>query len=81
MVGAGAESFWICAAATSGFTTTLFAFNWTVGRRPGFEATVPVSGRVVVVSVRESVLRPGESRLAPSWIASRITWAFLTRGR
>src|ERR1700722_10376106 len=32
--GGGAESFWICAAATSGFTTTLLAFNWTVGRRP-----------------------------------------------
>lgn len=35
VVGGGAESFWICAAAISGLTTTLLAFNWTVGRRFG----------------------------------------------
>ena len=34
VVVAGAESFSICAAATSGFPTTLFAFNCTVGRLP-----------------------------------------------
>jgi hypothetical protein len=31
VVVGGAESFSIWAAATSGFTTTLFAFEWTIG--------------------------------------------------